>query len=133
MTLTVNEFNEVKSIKADRSWFKSGNPMTFSFQLCNLKMAVGAESRGDQSSLSSTPLWSGVIDQPGVTTVTAASRPPSYRAEEGYVSAIFSREQRAIRHDSRGLGLYRTCRKPMTPCSMSVWSSTHTNIIDPVE
>lgn len=34
-----------------------------------------------QTPLSSAPFWSGVIDQPSVTTVTAARKPPSYRRE----------------------------------------------------
>lgn len=47
-------------------------------------------TRGYQSSLSSAPFWSGVIDHPGITTVTAAREPPSYSgAVEGHGSAIF--------------------------------------------
>lgn len=58
-------------------------------------------TRGYQTPLSSAPLWSGVMPQPRVTTVTAASKPPSYRgAEEGYGSAIFSNQRAHKVHDS---------------------------------
>lgn len=49
-----------------------------------LALRLGAEGTGGyQSSLSSAPFWPGVIDQPSVTTVTAASKASILqRAEE---------------------------------------------------
>ena len=69
---------------------------------------------GYQTSLSSAPFWSGVIDQPSVTTVTAACKPPSYRgAEDGYGSAIFSHERGLTVHDNWCFDPHWTCSQPV--------------------
>ncbi len=79
------------------SWWQEGSPCFTPtvHSECSWLRAEGTS--GYQTSLSSAPFWSGVIDQPSVTTVTAASKPPSYRgAEDGYDGAIFSRKRRLI-------------------------------------